>query len=121
MHRGTWTGDAQVFDWSLTSAPLPTGIYGVLESPELVTIVPAVLTHTWANPPGATTSFVRHAYELPGAAGADDGLCTTLDTCLYTPNLGAYQGHGALTGVGSFSFPALGGTVTLQRYTINGY
>ncbi len=42
--------------------------------------------------------FLRDAREqLDDGVGNDDGRCESGEHCLYMPNIGAYQGHGALT------------------------
>jgi hypothetical protein len=51
--------------------------------------------------------------------GDEDGLCETGEACVYTPNFGAYQGHGTLT-----SCTFTGGTITgvsMSYYPTNGY
>jgi len=40
-----------------------------------------------------TTVYMKNAVEIDGD-GDGDGLCESNETCLYTPNFGAYQGHG---------------------------
>ena len=40
--------------------------------------------------------------ELLDDVGDDDNLCESDETCLFSPNAGAYQGHGALVGAGTF-------------------
>jgi hypothetical protein len=50
--------------------------------------------------------------------GDDDGLCESGEACLYTPNFGAYQGHGSLE-----TCTFTGGTitgVTMYGYSTNG-
>ena len=38
-------------------------------------------------------TYLQNAVEVPGDfAGNDNGLCETGETCMYTPNFGAYQG-----------------------------
>ncbi len=42
-------------------------------------------------------TVLRNAYEILGDfIGDDDGLCESNEECVYTPNIGAYQGHGSL-------------------------
>jgi hypothetical protein len=95
------------------------------------------LTHTWsastsadcAKIPGAsfdagknvcTSTFLRHAIEIIGdLIGNDNGLCESNETCLYTPNLGAYQGHGTLVAAGTVTAGSVS-NVTLLRYDHNG-
>jgi parallel beta-helix repeat protein len=121
----------RIWDWSLASSDsvarevlaLPTGN--------------DVLTHRWSPTselacqtiPGAvwdvamsscTSTFLRHAVEIiDDDIGNDNGLCESGEACLYTPNLGAYQGHGDLQSAGMFVNGTLS-NITLWRYTSNG-
>ncbi|MBU2511258.1 right-handed parallel beta-helix repeat-containing protein [bacterium] len=74
--------------------------------------------HTWSD---ASTSLAAHnAVEiLDDDIGNDNGLCEFGETCLYTPNIGKYQGHGNLIDAGTI----LSGDdrVILKKYEINGY
>ncbi|MDX2018867.1 MAG: hypothetical protein SF187_01405 [Deltaproteobacteria bacterium] len=46
-------------------------------------------------------TFLGSALELLGdGIGNDNGLCENKEACLYAPNFGAYQGHGALGSCG---------------------
>ncbi len=49
------------------------------------------MTHTWADTTSST--FLRNAVEITGNG---NGLCESNETCLYTPNMGAYQGFGKI-------------------------
>jgi hypothetical protein len=51
--------------------------------------------------------------------GDEDGLCETGEACLYTPNFGAYQGHGTLSEC-AFTDGTVTG-VTMSYYGTNGY
>jgi hypothetical protein len=78
-----------------------------------------ILTHTWSD--SSTTTFLRHAVEIMGdGIGNDNGLCESNETCLFTPNIGTYQGHGPLTDAGAFTDGSLTG-ITLLRFETNGY
>jgi hypothetical protein len=63
--------------------------------------------------------FLKAAMEQEGTGGDDDYLCEQGETCIYTPNIGIYQGHGTL---GSCSFVPNGGLsgVTMKGYLYNG-
>ncbi|NCN26563.1 right-handed parallel beta-helix repeat-containing protein [bacterium] len=64
--------------------------------------------------------FLKNAFEITGdSIGDDDGLCEADEACVYTPNVGAYQGHGPL---GSCIYSANGGLtgITIYGYTFNG-
>jgi parallel beta-helix repeat protein len=70
------------------------------------------------------TTFLRNAVELQGdGTGNDNNLCESNEACLFTPNIGSYQGHGDLTdateGAG-FTDGTITG-VTLMKYQTNGY
>ena len=83
----------------------------------------AVDTHTWSN--SSSVSYLASANELIGdGAGNDNGLCESNETCYFTPNIGAYQGHGDLQ-VSNANFSTSGGipvqNVEYLTYTTNGY
>lgn len=61
-----------------------------------------------------TTTHLRGAVELTDGIGNDNGLGESFEECLYSPNIGAYQGRGALVSV-PFSDGALVG-VTLVGF-----
>lgn len=109
-NRGQCTaGTCRIWDWSLASGD--TVIKDVL----LLPTGTSSLTHSWSGLPPST--FLRNAIELTGNG---NGLCESGETCLYTPNIGAYQGHGDLESAGTI---ATGGTitnVTLMKYENNG-
>jgi len=131
--RGRCTGSAPnltcyLWDWSLQSgdsiaknANLSTAGTGCPNGTSLSTI-----THS-------TTTFLRNTVEILGdGIGDDDGFCESNEDCLFTPNIGAYQGHGnlvsaSLTTAGtSYTCPDIvtGGTiqnVKLYKYETNGY
>lgn len=77
------------------------------------------LTHTWSD--SSTTEILRTAVEvMDDSIGNDNLLCESNETCLYTPNISAYQGHGDLVSAGTFTDGTITG-VTLMRYEMNGY
>ena len=66
-----------------------------------------------------TSPFLLHAYEVMNDhIGNDNNLCENGETCIYTPNHGAYQGHGTLTPVNFVDGTITG--VTLLRWSKNG-
>jgi len=109
--RGLWTtGTGHIWDWSADIND--TVIKDVL-------IVPdgnATITHTWSD--ASSTIYLRNAIEI--ADGNDNGLCESGETCMFTPNIGSYQGHGALQSAGTFTDGSITG-VTLIEYDTNGY
>jgi hypothetical protein len=68
---------------------------------------------------GAQTFFINAIELISSDGGDDDGLCESGETCLYTPNFGAYQGHGAL-GTCTFNNGSSFTGVTMRFYTTNG-
>ena len=46
------------------------------------------------NLTNSSTTYLKNAVEIIGTGGNDNGLCEAGETCLYTPNFGAYQGQG---------------------------
>jgi hypothetical protein len=67
-------------------------------------------------------TFLRNAVEIIGdVTGDNDGLCESNEACIYTPNIGAYQGHGDFT---TLTCAFQNGTVTgvtMYAYPNNGY
>jgi parallel beta-helix repeat protein len=111
--RGRWTtGAGRIWDWSVSSSD--TVLRGVLALPTGNDSI----TQIWSD--ASTTTFLRHAVEISGdGIGNDNGLCESGETCLYTSNIGSYQGHGNLVSAGTFSTGTLTG-ITLMQYAING-
>ena len=74
-----------------------------------------------AGAPGrCETTFLRNAIEIiDDSIGNENGLCESNETCLYSPNLGGYQGHGNLISAGAFTPGTLTG-ITLLKYETNG-
>ncbi|MCK5002827.1 MAG: right-handed parallel beta-helix repeat-containing protein [Gammaproteobacteria bacterium] len=109
-----WAAYARIWDWSLLATdtvikdllPLPTGN--------------DTLTHTWSDL--STSIILRNAVEIQGdEIGDDDTLCETGETCLYTPNMGSYQGHGSLISAGSIGTGGTLENIILMKYETNGY
>jgi parallel beta-helix repeat protein len=70
------------------------------------------LTHTWST---GSVEFLRNSREIiDDGLGNDDGLCEDGEDCIFTPNIGSYQGHGTLL------FDSSVGTVDLYHYVPNG-
>ncbi|MEK6742261.1 MAG: right-handed parallel beta-helix repeat-containing protein [Nitrospirota bacterium] len=107
-NTGRCVGTCRIWDWSLRSTD--TVVRDVLSKPT----GNDTITHTWSD--ASTTTFLRNAVEL---SGNGNGLCESGETCLYTPNIGAYQGHGNLVSAGTFTDGTITG-VTLLKYETNG-
>ena len=141
FQRGRWTaGTGRIWDWSVSS-----GDSGNSGSPALrgVLVLPTgndTLTHIWSGIPGTSdnagcdamvpgsvwngsacaTTFLRNALEiLADGIGNDNNLCENGETCLHTPNIGSYQGHGNLVSAGTFTNGTLSG-ITLMKFATNG-
>lgn len=119
--RGQWTtGTGRIWDWSLSSEELV--IRNVLSDPDDTDTIPDgndTIVHTWDD--SSTSTFLRNATEIIGdGMGNDNLMCETGETCLFTPNIGSYQGHGSLQSAGTF----IDGDITdviLLKYSNNGY
>jgi hypothetical protein len=146
---GTWpsvdqqgrceTGDTcQIYDLSLRStdtiarnlASLPGGDDVLVMSDRVLAASPASQSDCDTYSPGSVfvagapnicrSTFLRDSVELLfDGIGDDDNLCESSETCLFSPNAGAYQGHGALVSAGSFVDGQIVG-VTLLKYETNG-
>jgi hypothetical protein len=100
-------------------------LLGVLGTPA------AEITQTWAAVDAPSCAAVRPRRRAGTARAAppscwrgignENGLCESNETCLYTPNIGSYQGHGAL--VAGPSIGTIGSTsnVTLVKVANDGY
>ena len=126
----------RILDWSLLASD--TTVRGVLPI-HLTGNAEDVLTHTWSAAGEAdcnaidgatwnsglstcTTTFLRNAVEIFGdGIGNENGLCESNETCLYTPNIGSYQGEGSLISAGAFSDGAILTGITLMQYGTNGH
>jgi hypothetical protein len=76
----------------------------------------------WATAAGNLCSslVLRNAYEiLDDALGNENGLCEANEACIYTPNIGSYQGHGTPVRIGSITSGTVA-PVELWRYPSNG-
>ncbi len=64
--------------------------------------------------------FLRNTVEIMcDGIGNENGLCESNETCLFTPNIGSYQGHGVLISAGTFTDGTLT-DITLKKYETNG-
>jgi parallel beta-helix repeat protein len=124
------TGTCQLWDWSLALGDLgdlgPNGAVGGGDDvPVLLDAVTPptgndAVTHNWAGG-GSVTLLLNAVEQRDAATGDNDGLCESGETCLYTPNIGAYQGHGALQSAGSIGSGGTVENIQLVEYAGNGY
>jgi len=129
----------RIWDWSLANGDTGDGGAPALQDVLSLPGGANTLSHIWQAPtteamcnliPGAvwhagastcTSTFLRTAMEIVGdGLGNENGLCESDETCLFTPNIGSYQGHGNLISAGAFVDGTITG-VTLMRYEANGY
>ncbi|MCP4598944.1 MAG: S8 family serine peptidase [Proteobacteria bacterium] len=65
--------------------------------------------------------FLRDTVEVLGDfIGNENGLCESDETCLSTPNIGSYQGHGNLEVAGTIGEGATLERISLLQYATNG-
>lgn len=110
--------NCRIWDWSAL-----LGDAGMGGSPAVLNVLPLpttgneTLTVSWAT----IVTYLRNAAEISGdSIGNDNYLCESGETCLYTPNIGSYQGHGALIPAGSIGTAGILKNITLVRYELNG-
>ncbi|HBS04887.1 MAG TPA: hypothetical protein DEA96_07985 [Leptospiraceae bacterium] len=114
---GTVLTGCREFDWQLLiTAPSP-GFRNALACPD--TLPTMSVTHTFSS---GTYTFLRNAYALETDADWDLPMCMGDEACLYTPNLGPYQGHAGLTNSGCTDLVAdpTFGNVDFQEFNSNG-
>jgi hypothetical protein len=119
----------QVYDWTLRNSD--TIGLNTLPCPSNTAQLPATtITHPLNG--GGSVTFLRNTVEIIGdGIGNENGFCESNEACLFTPNIGAYQGHGNLVSASTTvantptcSDIGTGGSitnVTLYKYESNGY
>ena len=136
--QGQWNlGEGRIWDWSLSVGD--TMVLNKLSYPS-TNAGNNTLTQVWttsgatdtamckAEVPGSVwntdhceTIFLNHAIEITNdGIGNNNGLCESGETCLYTPNMGSYQGSGKLISAGDFVDGAILTGITLLKYQNNG-
>lgn len=125
------TGDlCRIWDWSLAISD--TIVRNVLTMPDsgdtyvhswlaaTESDCDAIVGATWSGS-SCTSRFVLNASEVMGdGKGNENGLCESNEDCLYTPNIGRYQGHGALTATGTIINGGGVQNVVLLEHAMNG-
>jgi hypothetical protein len=119
----------RIWDWSLSSSDTVIrnrSNDGSTANADFVagSTCPAAVHGNKALTDGQSTAntFLVNALEILGdEIGDDDGLCESSEACIYSPNFGAYQGHGDYLAAGTCTFQ--NGTVTgvqMYAYPTNG-
>ena len=127
--RSRCTTNCKIFDWRLASGDgifknktndvtstnasftngsnCPTAISGSNTITDNVTYAPS--------------TFLTNAFEIVGdSIGDEDGLCESNESCIYSPNLGVYQGEGDYrTNTCTFSDGTVS-SVKMYAYPVNG-
>lgn len=142
--RGICSINCRIFDWSLkrtdtyfrninvcpdSSRPLLHIVGGIANSESDCQNLVRGSKYLGSNECGIY--HLRNAREIIGdAKGNENGLCESNEDCLFTPNLGAYQGHGILRkaySIGPYhcgDIPKSGGNLSQIRlfgFEENGY
>ncbi|MBT4761019.1 MAG: hypothetical protein HOO06_04910 [Bdellovibrionaceae bacterium] len=121
-------GTCQIYDYTLKNSDnviYNNSIDGISANPVITTgACPAALNgSSYTDQQVPSNTFLLRAYEVVGDLnGDDDGLCESNERCIYTPNIGAYQGD-HYGGVSKLGCTFQDGTVTgvkLFRFTVNG-
>ncbi|MDH5446695.1 MAG: Ig-like domain-containing protein [Gammaproteobacteria bacterium] len=113
-------GNCRIWDWSVLGTD--NIIHDVLSVP-LAGDISNITSHTWQISPAPTgqadcdnvvngsqfnvdhceSTFLRNTVEInTDNIGNNNGLCESGETCLYTPNIGHFQGQGNLISAGDF-------------------
>lgn len=106
-------GSCRIIDWSLSaSATEALNANGVFTNGAACPA--SVQGDVTEDASGSGEHYLLHASEvLFDRIGDDDGLCESNETCIYHPNIGAYQGTGDFTTQScTFSDGSGGGAVT---------
>ncbi len=104
--------NCRIYDWSLSSSDTQ------LRNVNAIVTNNGTTTHTFSD--GSTATFLTFAAEILGdSTGNENGLCESNERCLYSPNIGSYQGHGDVSEVGTVAADSVT-NVTLYQYATNG-
>lgn len=105
------------FDWQLLNTAPSPGFRNALACPDSLPV--REVTHTFSS---GTFTFLRNSFEIESDSRWDLPMCMGDEQCLYTPNLGPYQGHGGLVNSGCTDLagdPTFG-NVDFQEVSTNG-
>lgn len=117
--------DCAVWDYSLSAGSSALNVNGVFvpggACPASVSGNTMETVTTTLTGGGTRKVLVNASEILNDAVGNDNGLCESGEACIFSPNVGAYQGHGGLAAVPCvFADDAVSG-VKMFGYQLNGY
>ena len=120
QNGGVWRTDGRIWDWRLDAADAGDGGMSVAHHALVIPTGEEFINHSWSDT--SSSGLLRNANEIMGdLIGNDDGLCNTNEECVFTHNIGAYQGD-ELVPAAAFVDSARGGItgVKLYQYTSSG-
>lgn len=116
-HRGACTsGNCGIWDWRVTDSGAfhNRSFDGVTDNSFTSTGTCTSPTdgNSYLNISSPATTFIKYAVEAPwSSAGNSNGLCEANEECIYTPNIGGYQGEGDPRDSGNYCTTLPGATV----------
>lgn len=115
------TGTCNIWDWRLAASD--TASRGVNGTFVAGSACPTSVHGSTSTTSGAGLPMLINATELLGTGGNNDGTCNSNESCVFSPNFGAYQGEpgtlssapclftdGTITGVTMYGYTTNGGT-----------
>lgn len=121
------TGTCRIYDYILSNSDsviYKNSFDGVSANPALGSgSCPAALSgnSAYTDQMANSNTFLLRAVEIVGdSTGDDDGLCESNERCIYTPNIGHYQGTGALDKISCNFVDGTVSNVKLFKHAING-
>jgi hypothetical protein len=87
-------GDCRIWEWTLLTGSALRGVHGAFASGASC---PSEAALTVTDRQLVPRTYLLSAVELwADGRGNDNGLCESDEACVFSPNIGAYQGQGAL-------------------------
>ena len=120
------SGNCRIWDWRLSSGDtmvLNRSQLGNAPNSPFIggSACPAAADGNQVLTDAQGQTYLLNAVEIPGEPfGNDNGLCESGETCIYSPNFGAYQGEGIPSGQSCVFHDGAVTGVTLYNYAANG-
>ncbi len=127
------TTDCQVWDWSIKSSD-PFLLSRVFDGTTAIDFTntlnngacPATGPFSGNDSAAVTNTnhtgyYMLHAIEMMDTGGNDNGLCESGESCVFAPNIGAYQGHDSISSNYCTTSGAYVNGTKIYQYTSNGY